>query len=55
MKRYKVLVANKGYMVIGLARALEFAQRESRVGNRVSVFDGNTKVATYQYGDKIAW
>lgn len=53
MKDYKVYGVNKVRVVKGLERAMEYAERESRVGNRVSVFDGNVKIATYQMGEKI--
>ena len=53
MKEYKIYGVNKSWNVKGLERALEYAERESRVGNRVSVFDGNVKIATYQGGEKI--
>ena len=54
MKQYKVLRANKGYMVYGLERAMEYAQKDSQVAFRVSVFDGNQKIATFEWGKQIA-
>ena len=53
MKEYKIYAVNNVKVVKGLERAMEYAERESRVGYRVSVFDGNTKIATYQGGEKI--
>lgn len=53
MKEYKIYAVNKVRVVKGLDRAMEYAERESRVGYRVSVFDGNAKIATYQGGEKI--
>jgi hypothetical protein len=50
MKTYKVLFANEGVLVIGLERAREFAKNKSLVNFRASIFDGNTKVATYEWG-----
>lgn len=55
MKRYKILVVNKSYYASNLQYALDYAKRESLVGYRVSVFDGNTKIATYQNGDLKEW
>ena len=54
MKNYKIYAGNKSWNVQGLERAMEYAERESRVGYRVSVFDGNAKIATFQLGKKIA-
>ena len=54
MKDYKVYGVNKVRVVKGLERAMEYAERESRVGYRVSVFDNNRKIATFQFGKKIA-
>ena len=53
MKEYKIYFANKVKVVKGLERAMAYAEKESRVGYRVSVFDGNVKIATYQMGEKI--
>ena len=53
MKEYKIYGVSKSWNVKGLKRAMEYAKRESRVGYRVSVFDGNAKIATYQGGEKI--
>ncbi len=51
MKNYKILVLDKTYCTSNLQYALDYAKRESLVGYRVSVLDGNTKIATYQNGD----
>ena len=53
MKNYKIYAGNKSWNVKGLERAMEYAERESRLGYRVSVFDGNAKIATFQGGEKI--
>jgi hypothetical protein len=50
MKTYKVLFANKGLLVVGLERARELAKNKSLVNFRASIFDGNTKVETYENG-----
>ena len=50
MKTYKVLFADKGLLVKGLDRAKELAKNKSIVNFRASIFDGNTKVATYENG-----
>jgi len=55
MKNYKILVNNKTYCMSNLQYALDYARRESLVGYKVSVFDGNTKIATYQGGDLKEW
>ena len=54
MKEYKIYGVSKSWNVKGLERAMEYAERESRVGNRVSVFDGKEKIAVFQFGKKIA-
>ena len=54
MKEYKIYGVNKSWNVKGLERAMEYAERESRVGYRVSVFDGNVKIATFQFGKRVA-
>ena len=54
MKEYKIYGVNNVRVVKGLERAMEYAERESRVGYRVSVFDGKEKIATFQFGKKIA-
>lgn len=51
MRNYKILFANKSYCTSNLQYALDYAKRESLVGYRVSVFEGNKKLATYQGGD----
>ena len=50
MEVYKVLYANKSVLVNGLDRAKEYAQRQSIVSFRVSIFKDNKKVATYENG-----
>jgi len=55
MKNYKILILDKTYCVSNLQYALDFAKRESLIGYRVSVLDGNTKIATYQGGDLKFW
>ena len=55
MKKYKILILNKTYCTSNLQFALDYAKRESLVGYRVSVLDGNTKIATYQGGDLKEW
>lgn len=54
MKEYKIYNVNKAMVVKGLERAMEYTERESKIGYRVSVFDGDKKIATYQDGKKIA-
>ena len=54
MKEYKIYGVNKSWNVKGLERAMEYAERESRVGNRVSVFDEKEKIAVFQFGKRIA-
>ena len=53
MKTYKVLYANKSVLVKGLDRAREYAQKQSLVNFRVSIFDGNVKIATYENGKEV--
>lgn len=53
MKKYQVYKANKSWTVATLEKAIAFAQRESKVGNRISIFEDNKKIATYQFGEKI--
>ena len=55
MKKFKILLPNKTYLMTDLQKALDYARRESLIGYRVSVFDGNTKIATYQGGDLKEW
>lgn len=55
MKNYKILFANKAYTMSNLQCALDYAKRESLVGYRVSVFEGEKKLATYQGGDLKHW
>ena len=55
MKKYKILVLNKTYIMNNLELALDYAKRESLVGYRVSVLDGDVKIATYQGGDLKEW
>lgn len=52
MKKYKILFTNKSYYYQDLNIALYFARRESLVGYRVSVFDGDKKLVTFQNGEK---
>ena len=54
MKKYTIYEANKSYTVASLEWATTIAIRSSQVGQRVSVFDGSTKIATYQFGKKIS-
>lgn len=53
MKKYQVYGVNKSWTLKTLERAVSFAQRESKVGRRMSVFEDNKKIATYQFGEKI--
>jgi len=53
MKKYQVYGVNKSWTVATLETAITFAQRESKVGNRISIFEDNKKIATYQFGEKI--
>lgn len=53
MKQYKILTNNKTWMVRDLEWAKTIAKRESQVGGRVSVLDGDIKIATYQNGKEI--
>ena len=55
MKNYKILVVDKTYTMNDLQHALDYAKRESLVGYRVSVLDGDKKLATYQGGDLKEW
>ena len=55
MKTYKILVVDKTYTMTNLQYALDYAKRESLIGYRVSVLDGNKKLATYQGGDLKEW
>lgn len=55
MKNYKILFANKAYTMNNLQYALDYAKRESLIGYRVSVFEGEKKLATYQGGDLKEW
>ena len=55
MTNYKILFANKAYTMNNLQCALDYAKRESLVGYRVSVFEGEKKLATYQGGDLKHW
>lgn len=55
MKNYKILVVDKTYCTSNLQFALDYAKRESLVGYRVSVLDGDKKIATYQGGDLKEW
>lgn len=50
MEVYKVLYGNKSVLVKGLDMAKEYAQRQSIVSFRVSIFKDNKKVATYENG-----
>ena len=54
MKEYKIYGVNNVKVVKSLERAMEYAERESRVGYRVSVFDGKEKIAVFQFGKKNA-
>lgn len=53
MKTYKILYKNQGMLAKGLLWALDIARRESLVGGRASVFDGEVKIATYYNGDLV--
>ena len=55
MKKYTILFANKTYCYSNLQIALDYAKRQSLVNFRVSVFDGNKKLATYEKGDVKVW
>lgn len=50
---YKVLFANKSVMVKGLEQAKTYAQRQSLVSFRVSVFENNKKIISYQWGKVV--
>ena len=54
MKKYTVRYANNASLVIDLGWALTIAKNASQVGGRVSVFDGERKVATFQNGEIIS-
>ena len=54
MKKYTVRYANNASLVIDLGWALTIAKNASKVGGKVSVFDGERKVATFQNGEKIS-
>lgn len=53
MKKYTILFANHEIVLNGLARATEYAKRTSLCGWRVSIFDGSSKIATYERGEEI--
>ena len=53
MKTYKVLLKNKTIYAYGLLNAMDYARRESLVGGRVSVLDGEVKIATYCNGNPV--
>lgn len=55
MKTYKILVVDKTYTMTNLQYALDYAKRQSLASFRVSVLDGNKKIATYQNGDLKEW
>ena len=55
MKTYKILVVDKTYTMTNLQYALDYAKRQSLSSFRVSVLDGNKKIATYQNGDLKEW
>jgi hypothetical protein len=55
MKTYKILVVDKTYTMTSLQYALDYAKRQSLASFRVSVLDGNKKIATYQNGDLKEW
>jgi hypothetical protein len=55
MRKFKILVNNKGYYMSNLTYALDYAKRESLVGGRVSVFENDKKLATYERGDLKEW
>ena len=50
MKKYTILFANKSVCYQGLERAKKYAQEQSLVSFRASVFDGNQKIVTYEWG-----
>lgn len=54
MKKYTVRYANNASLVIDLGWALTIAKNASKGDGRVSVFDGERKVATFQNGEKIS-
>ena len=55
MENYKIYGANKSWNVKDLERALEYAERESKICFRVSVFDSNNKkVAKFEFGKRVA-
>ena len=54
MKKYTVRYANNASLVIDLGWALTIAKNASKVGGKVSVFDGERKVATFQNGEIIS-
>ncbi len=53
MKEYKVMVAGKVSVVKDLEWAKEIAKKASLVNFRASVFNGNEKVASYEWGKEI--
>ena len=53
MKDYKVLFNNKTMVFKNLDWATEVAKRYTMVGGKATVFDNNTKVATYYNGKEI--
>lgn len=53
MKEYKVMVAGKVSVVKDLDYAKWIAKNASVVNFRASVFDGNERVAHYEWGKEI--
>lgn len=53
MKGYKVLFNNNTMVFKNLEWAKEVAKRYTMVGSKATVFDNNTKVATYYNGKEI--
>ena len=51
---YKVYGVNKSWNITNLNQALIHAQRESKSCFRVSVFEGNRKIAVFSFGKQIA-
>lgn len=53
MKTYKVLQVNKTYTFKNLEVAKLYAKNNTLYGGKITVFDGNQKIATYQNGKEI--
>lgn len=51
MEKFKILYANKSYYMTNFENALYVAKKESLNGYRVSIFNNNDKLITFQNGE----